>query len=60
MDRKCLLTLKTKTKEVINPFQLNEMFELDFSERLTDTCTLSQEDKTFLKKVRRENPSEER
>lgn len=60
MDRKCLFTLKTKTKEVINPFQINEMFELDFSERLTDTCTLSQEDKTFLKKVRRENPSEER
>lgn len=27
------------------------MFELDFSERLADTCILSQEGKTFLRKL---------
>lgn len=54
MDRKCLFTLKTKTKELINPFQINEMFQLDFLERLTDTCPLSQEDKTFLRKIKEE------
>ena len=39
-------------KEVrLNPFQISEMFELDFSERLTGTRTLSQEDKAFLKRL---------
>lgn len=46
-NRRCLFTLGTKTKEVLNLFQI--MFELGFSERLTGTQTLSQEDKTFLK-----------
>ena len=40
-----------QAKEVLNPFQISEMFELDFSERLTGTQTLSQEDKTFLKRL---------
>ena len=34
--RKCLFILEAKTKEVINPFQISEMLELDFSERMTD------------------------
>lgn len=34
--RKCLFTLEANTKEVINPFQISEMLELDFSERMTD------------------------
>jgi len=50
-SRRCLFTLGTKTKEIINPFQISEMFELDFSERSTGTGTLSQEDKTFLRKL---------
>ena len=50
-NRRCLFTLGTRTKEVLNPFQINEMFEMDFSERLTGTRTLSQEDKTFLKRL---------
>ena len=50
-NRTCLFTLGTRTKEVLNPFQINEMFELDFSERSTGTRTLSQEDKTFLKRL---------
>ena len=50
-NRRCLFTLGTRTKEVLNPFQISEMFELDFSERLTGTRTLSQEDKTFLKRL---------
>ena len=50
-NRRCLFTLGTRTKEVLNPFQISEMFELDFSERLACTRTLSQEDKTFLNRL---------
>jgi len=50
-NKRCRFTLGTKTKEVLNPFQVSEMFELDFSERLTGSRTLSQEHKTFLKKL---------
>lgn len=57
-NRRYLFTLGTKTKEVLNLFQI--MFELDFSERLTGTQILSQEYKTFLKKARRRYPSEKR
>ena len=44
---RCLFTLVTRTKEVFNPFQISEMFDLDFFERLIGIRILAQEDKTF-------------
>ena len=57
-NRRCLFTLGTKTKEVLNPLPISEMFELDFSVRLTGTCTLSQEDKTLFKRLQKVSTSE--
>ena len=48
-----LLVVPTKTKEVINPSQVRDMFELDFNDRKTaDTPPLSYEDKMFMNKMK--------
>ena len=48
----CKFSVTTNVKEVINPFQVMKMFEMDFSEKRTDRQeTLSQEDLQFLKKM---------
>ena len=50
--RSCNFSVKANVKEVINPFQVTKMFEMDFSEKRTDRqATLSQEDLQFLKKM---------
>lgn len=49
---RCLFTLQSKVKEVFDPAQVNKMLELDFSERKTDECALSYEDKKFSSKVK--------
>ena len=50
--RSCNFSVKANVKEVINPFQVMKMFEMDFSEKRTDRqATLSQEDLQFLKKM---------
>ena len=38
-NRRCLFTLRTRTKEVLNPFQISEMFELDFFRTIDWNCT---------------------
>jgi len=43
--------VSSQAKEILNPFQVKEMLELDFSERNTDGQALSQEDRRFLKIV---------
>lgn len=40
-----------QTKEIVNPFQVKEMLELDFSERNNVDQALSQEDRRFLANV---------
>ena len=47
----CHFTLETKAKEIINPFQIKEVFEMDFSEKSVDNDKLSQDDKTFLQRM---------
>ena len=47
----CYFTIETKAKEIINPFQINQMFEMDFSEKSVNNDKLSQEDKTFLQRM---------
>ena len=43
--RGCNFSVKTNVKEVINPFQVMKMFEMDFSEkRANRQATLSQDD----------------
>ena len=50
--RSCNFSVKTNVKEVINPFQIMKMFEMDFSEKRADRqATLSQDDLQFLKKM---------
>ena len=49
-NRGCNLSVKTNVKEVINPFQVMKMFEMDFSEkRANRQATLSQDDLQFLR-----------
>ena len=43
--------IDTRTKEVINPYQVKQMFELEFSERNSGDQALSQEDRRFLARV---------
>ena len=43
--------INTQTKEIINPYHLKEMFELNFSERSTGDYALSQEERKFLARV---------
>ena len=47
----CHFVLKTHAKEVLNPAQVNRMFELDFSETKTEDYSLSYEDRSFMSKV---------
>ena len=49
IDRK--FVIDTWTKEVINPYQVKQMCELDFLERNTGDQALSQEDRKFLARV---------
>ena len=50
--RICNFLVKTNVKEVINPFKVMKMFEMDFSEKRADRqATLSQDDLQFLKKM---------
>ena len=50
--RGCNFSVKTNVKEVINPFQVMKMFEMDFSEkRANRQATLSQDDLQFLRKM---------
>ncbi|XP_028417981.1 uncharacterized protein LOC114542688 [Dendronephthya gigantea] len=44
--------LDTRPKEVINPKDINRMFELDFSEREREESALSREDRRFLEIVK--------
>ena len=46
------LVVPTQTKEVINPAQVRNMFELDFNEKGTDNTPFSYDDKRFLKGMR--------
>ena len=43
--------INAQMKEIINPYQVKEMLELDFSERSTGDQALSQEDRKFLARV---------
>ena len=43
--------IDTQMKEVITPYQVKQMFELDFLERNTGDQALSQEDRRFLARV---------
>ena len=50
--RSCNFSVKTNVKEVINPFHIIKMFEMDFSEKRADRqATLSQDDLKFLKRM---------
>ena len=50
--RGCNFSVKTNVKEVINPFQVMKMFEMDFSEkRANRQAALSQDDLQFLRKM---------
>ena len=42
----------TQTKELINPMQVRNMFELDFSEKGIDNNPFSYDDKQFLKRMK--------
>ncbi|KAL9976994.1 hypothetical protein ACROYT_G014349 [Oculina patagonica] len=44
--------INAQTKEVINPYQVKEMFEIDFSERNNGGQALSQDDRRFLARVK--------
>lgn len=43
--------INDETKEIVNPLQVREMLDLDFSERNENKQSLSQEDRQFLKIV---------
>lgn len=47
----CHFVLKTHVKEILNPAQVNRMFELDFGETKTEVHPLSYEDRSFMSKV---------
>ena len=47
----CYFALKTHTKEIVSPVQVNRMFELDFNEMKMEEPTLSYEDRRFMAKV---------
>ncbi|XP_063860018.1 uncharacterized protein LOC135100737 [Scylla paramamosain] len=46
------LVVPTKTKEMANPSQVRDMFELDFSDRKSADTPLSYEDKRFMSKMK--------
>ena len=47
----CYFALKTHTKEILTPVQINRMFELDFTETKEEENSLSYEDRRSLSKV---------
>lgn len=47
----CYFTCQNKVKEIIDPLQINKMFELDFSESNTNKESLSFDEKRFLQKL---------
>ena len=47
-----LLSFRTRVKEIINPSQITDMMELDFSERATNDAPLSQDDLSFMKQMK--------
>lgn len=47
----CHFALKTHTKEILTPLQINKMFEQDFTEARTEERSLSFEDRNFMKKM---------
>ncbi|CAB4012547.1 Hypothetical predicted protein [Paramuricea clavata] len=50
-QKTCYFAIKPTVKEVINPAQLCQMLELDFSERRNSEPSMSQDDKKFLSKM---------
>ena len=46
-----LFSFRTRIKELINPFSVAEMMDLDFSERTVDDTAYSQDDHKFLKRI---------
>ena len=53
VKKTCNFSIKTQMKEVINPLQVIQMFETDFSERVADShASVSQDDIAFLKKMK--------
>ncbi len=49
--KNCYFAVKPTVKEVVNPAQLRQMLELDFSEARTPGPTMSQDDRKFLLKM---------
>jgi len=47
----CHFALKTHTKEILNPLQINKMFEQDFIEARPEERPFSFEDRKFMKKM---------
>ena len=47
----CHFALKTHTKEILTPAQVNHLFELDFNEPRLPDQGLFQDDRTFMSKV---------
>ena len=50
-QKMCYFALKTHTKEILTPVQVNRMFELDCTERKAEERSFSYEDRRFLSKV---------
>ena len=49
---KVLFAFTSKVKELVTPKEVMQMMELDFIERKVDQDTLSQDDRTFLSKIK--------
>ena len=47
----CYFSFKTRAKEVINPLQVQKMFEMDFSEIKTNREFLSYDERKFIRKM---------
>jgi hypothetical protein len=47
----CLFSVKTTTKEILNPVQVRQILESDFSEGKTNEQPISQDDRKFIRKV---------
>ena len=52
LGKACNFVLKTNVKEVINPFQIIKMFEMDFSKKQANKqASMSQDDRSFLRRM---------
>ncbi|CAB4020563.1 Hypothetical predicted protein, partial [Paramuricea clavata] len=47
----CFFSVKTTTKEILNPVQVRQILESDFSEGKTNEQPISQDDRKFIRKV---------